>query len=70
MVKSWLRQRNLVAVPGAGKNFERGYYFPGRKSPRYFFQLIEGCIKMVSHGEDDKSFTQGIFTTGQCFGEP
>ncbi|HMS98124.1 MAG TPA: Crp/Fnr family transcriptional regulator [Saprospiraceae bacterium] len=38
--------------------------------PRYFHQIDTGCVKMISHGEDGRTFTQGIFTDGQCFGEP
>ncbi|MFN8320769.1 MAG: Crp/Fnr family transcriptional regulator [Saprospiraceae bacterium] len=71
MVSHGLDREILLQYQAQEKNFERGdIIFQEESLPRYFFQLIEGCIKMVSHGEDDKSFTQGIFTTGQCFGEP
>ncbi len=35
----------------------------------YYFQIAQGLVKMVNHGEDH-DFIQGIFTEGESFGEP
>ena len=37
---------------------------------KYYFQIIQGCVKMVNYKEDGKQFMQGYFTAGQSFGEP
>jgi len=38
--------------------------------PHYFFQVLEGEVKMISLNQDGKELIQGIFKSGQCFGEP
>lgn len=35
----------------------------------YYFQIVSGLVKMVSHG-DEQDFIQGIFAEGESFGEP
>ncbi|MEM9363448.1 MAG: Crp/Fnr family transcriptional regulator [Bacteroidota bacterium] len=40
------------------------------ESPRYFFCLLSGSVKMFNLTEDGKEFIQGIFEAGQSFGEP
>lgn len=39
-------------------------------SPRFYFQIKTGCVKMVSSTIKGKEFVQGIFNEGECFGEP
>lgn len=36
----------------------------------FYFQIVEGSIKMYSTNDDGKEFTQGIFEKGYSFGEP
>jgi CRP/FNR family transcriptional regulator len=36
----------------------------------FYFQIIEGSVKMFCTNEDGKDFTQGIFKKGSSFGEP
>lgn len=36
----------------------------------YYFQIVEGSIKMVSVSDIGKEFIQGIFKAGDSFGEP
>ncbi|MDQ2863592.1 MAG: Crp/Fnr family transcriptional regulator [Bacteroidota bacterium] len=38
--------------------------------PKFYYQVVEGNIKMVSVNENGREFIQGIFTNGQSFGEP
>lgn len=36
----------------------------------FYYQIIEGNIRMFNSNDDGKEFTQGYFSSGQCFGEP
>ncbi|MCX2474469.1 Crp/Fnr family transcriptional regulator [Pedobacter sp. MC2016-05] len=44
-------------------------YEPGML-PRYVYFIKSGEVRMVTVSEDGKEFIQGIFKTGQYFGEP
>lgn len=44
--------------------FEEGTF------PAFYYQIIEGEVKMNNFTEDGKEFIQNIFTQGQSFGEP
>lgn len=37
---------------------------------RYYYQIIEGEVKMSHFNDEGKEFIQGIFSAGRCFGEP
>ncbi|WP_264551143.1 Crp/Fnr family transcriptional regulator [Flavobacterium sp. N2038] len=39
-------------------------------SPLYFYQILEGSVKMIYTNEDGKDLTLGIFSAGNSFGEP
>ncbi|WP_294287042.1 Crp/Fnr family transcriptional regulator [uncultured Chryseobacterium sp.] len=43
--------------------------FQEGNSPLYFYQIIEGQIKLNNFTEDGKEFIQNIKSEGQCFGE-
>lgn len=36
----------------------------------FYFQVVEGSVKMFSSNDDGKEFTQGMFSKGCSFGEP
>lgn len=36
----------------------------------FYYQIVEGSIKMFCTNEDGKEFTQGVFKKGSSFGEP
>lgn len=36
----------------------------------FYYQIIEGSVKMFNSNDEGKEFTQGYFTNGQSFGEP
>lgn len=40
------------------------------ESALFYYQIIEGTVKMFSSNEDGKEFTQGVFEEGCSFGEP
>ncbi|MTI40447.1 Crp/Fnr family transcriptional regulator [Fulvivirga lutimaris] len=40
------------------------------KPAYYYFQVLEGEVKMAHYNEDGQEFIQGIFNNGMSFGEP
>lgn len=40
------------------------------ESALFYYQIVEGAVKMFCSNEDGKEFTQDVFTTGSSFGEP
>ncbi len=38
--------------------------------PSYYYQVVEGKVKMNNYSDDGKEFIQEIFTAGRSFGEP
>ena len=36
----------------------------------FYYQIVEGTVKMFCSNEDGKEFTQGVFEKGCSFGEP
>ena len=46
------------------------YIFYEDDSPDYYCQVIQGSVKMSSYSEAGQEFIQGVFKTGQSFGEP
>lgn len=40
------------------------------EEPKYYYQIIQGKIKMNNYSIDGKEFIQGIFSEGESFGEP
>ncbi len=48
---------------------DQSIFYEGDKS-MYYFQIVEGSIKMVSVNDTGKEFIQGIFKAGDSFGEP
>lgn len=39
-------------------------------TPKYYYQIQEGEVKMNNFNDEGKEFIQGLFTNGRCFGEP
>ncbi len=37
---------------------------------RYFYQVLEGVVKVITTNEDGKELIQGFFKPGESFGEP
>ena len=40
------------------------------ETAHFYYQVIDGCVRMFNCNDDGKEFTQGYFTEGQSFGEP
>lgn len=61
----------LTAWGGVHKKYEKHeHIFYEGDHARYYYQIVEGCVKMYNVNESGKEFLQGIFYTGQSFGEP
>jgi len=39
-------------------------------TPNFFYQLVEGSVKLFSSNTEGKELIQGVFKDGQSFGEP
>ena len=63
---------NLLLDHGAKRvSFSKGdQLFREGESALNFYQVASGEIKMNNYNQDGKEFIQGIFATGQSFGEP
>ncbi|MET1057366.1 MAG: Crp/Fnr family transcriptional regulator [Pedobacter sp.] len=63
---------DLLIAYGAKKVcFSKGeIIFNQGDSSRYFYQIINGGVKMNNFNDDGKEFVQGIFSDGDSFGEP
>jgi len=46
------------------------YIFQEDDPASFYFQVIQGTVKMSSYSENGQEFIQGIFKAGQSFGEP
>ncbi|MEQ6122813.1 Crp/Fnr family transcriptional regulator [Pseudotenacibaculum sp. MALMAid0570] len=44
--------------------------FSEQESARYYYQILQGIVKMNNYSEEGKEFIQGIFYKDQSFGEP
>lgn len=63
---------DLLFTWGAiAKEYKKGeMIFCEDEMANFYFQIIEGSIRMFNSNEDGKEFTQGYFSDGQSFGEP
>jgi len=46
------------------------YIFSEDDPSLFYFQIVSGTVKMSSFSENGQEFIQGIFKSGQSFGEP
>lgn len=61
----------LIAWGGVCKKFRKDQIiFNEGESPRFYYQILEGAVKMQNINVDGKEFVQGIFMDGESFGEP
>ncbi|WP_406843445.1 Crp/Fnr family transcriptional regulator [Flavobacterium soyae] len=54
----------------AKKTAKNAIIFYENDPPLYFYQILEGIVKMTYTNEDGKDLTVGIFEKGSSFGEP
>lgn len=61
----------LYASGAICKEYKKGeIIFDEGVMANFYFQIIEGCVKMFNTNDKGKEFTQGYFFNGQSFGEP
>ncbi|MCO5260463.1 MAG: Crp/Fnr family transcriptional regulator [Crocinitomicaceae bacterium] len=61
----------LITYGGIAKKISKGeIVFSENSIPRYYYQVIEGSIKIYSSNKQGKELIQDIYTKGQSFGEP
>lgn len=61
----------LITWGGISKKYKKGeYIFHEDEQARYYYQIIEGSVKMFNTNVDGKEFTQAEFQKGCSFGEP
>ena len=63
---------DLLFTWGAiAKEYKKGeMIFCEDEMANFYFQIIEGSIRMYNSNDEGKEFTQGYFSEGQSFGEP
>lgn len=63
---------DLLYTWGAvAKEYKKGeIIFEEEGIANFYYQIIDGCIKMFNTNDKGKEFTQGYFFNGQSFGEP
>ena len=64
-------QKILSDRGGAFRNYVKNQFvfFEG-DAPGFYYQIIKGSIRLVSVNENGREFIDGIFKTGESFGEP
>ncbi|WP_410881218.1 Crp/Fnr family transcriptional regulator [Myroides sp. DW712] len=61
----------LLRYRGFIKEFDKNEtVFLQGEEPRYYYQIVQGKVKMNNYNEDGKEFIQGLFGDGESFGEP
>ncbi|MFT4023234.1 MAG: cyclic nucleotide-binding domain-containing protein [Flavihumibacter sp.] len=61
----------LVTYGGIARKYEKGaILFREGDKPYYYYQVVEGSVKMFSANNEGKEKIQGTFSAGQSFGEP
>ena len=61
----------LIAYGAVAKKYYKGdFIFYEGDQCRFYFQIVEGSVKMCNYNNEGRIFIQGIFTKGNSFGEP
>ncbi|HRP53826.1 MAG TPA: Crp/Fnr family transcriptional regulator [Fluviicola sp.] len=60
----------LITYGGIAKKVSRGeYIYLEHSHPNYYYQIIQGSVKVFYTNEQGKELIQGMFSAGDCFGE-
>ena len=61
----------LYAWGAVAKDYKKNDIVFREEDPsNFYYQIIEGCVRMYNSNDEGKEFTQGYFKTGDSFGEP
>ncbi len=44
--------------------------FYENEEAKYYYQILDGAVKMINDNNEGKQFLQGLFSSGNSFGEP
>lgn len=61
----------LIAYGGVVRKMDKGdFIFHEGATPYFFYQVLEGTVKVFSSNAEGKELIQWLFNAGQSFGEP
>lgn len=61
----------LITYGAVIKKYPKGaFIFQEGTHPHFFYQILEGTVRVFASNEEGKELTQGSFEAGQSFGEP
>lgn len=61
----------LIAYGGVARKVEKGcLIFLEGDDPYFYYQVMEGEVKVYTSNTEGKDIIQGFFTSGESFGEP
>jgi CRP/FNR family transcriptional regulator len=61
----------LIKWGAVAKKFKKGdYIFHENEVPKFYYQILEGTVKVFITNVDGREFTQSEFKAGSSFGEP
>ncbi|MBK7665960.1 MAG: Crp/Fnr family transcriptional regulator [Sphingobacteriaceae bacterium] len=61
----------LITWGAVARKFKKGeFIFHEGDHPRFYYQILEGTVKMFNTNLEGKEFTQMEFKSGHSFGEP
>ncbi|NLR78227.1 Crp/Fnr family transcriptional regulator [Chitinophaga eiseniae] len=61
----------LITYGGVARKFAKdAIIFHEGGTPLFYYQVVEGSVKIFASNADGKELIQGVFSTGQSFGEP
>lgn len=61
----------LISFGAKNVEFQKDeYIFTKGDTAKYYFQVVEGDVKMNNYSDEGKEFIQAIFSKGRSFGEP
>jgi len=66
-----IKEDILLKFGACKMTYKKGdFLFNEGDYPKFFYQILSGSVKMNNFNDEGKEFIQGIFSTGQTFGEP
>ena len=65
-----IKPRLLHSVGATEQHFYAGdYIFREDGTPQFYYQILEGEVKLNNYSNEGKEFIQNILPAGNCFGE-
>lgn len=61
----------LITWGAIAKKYHKGeFIFHEDETPRFYYQIIKGKVRLFNTNDEGKEFTQSEFNDGESFGEP